>query len=71
IKEQQKKIKNNFNTIKVSEAYNRFYILDDVLIHEFIALVKAFVDKVIDHLESVIFMVERTIEKPNMDDVPF
>jgi len=71
IKDQQKKIKNNFNTIKISEAYNRFYILDDVLIHEFIALVKVFVDKVIDHLESVIFMVERTTEKPNMNYVPF
>ncbi|ELP8110025.1 hypothetical protein QTU68_004475, partial [Vibrio vulnificus] len=71
MEDQKNKIRNNFNSIKVSEAYNRFYILDDVLVYEFISLVKAFVNKIIEYLESVVFMVEKANTEPDMTDIPF
>lgn len=71
IEKQKKQIENNFHSIKISDDYEKFYILDDKLIHEFICLIKDFVVKVMNYLESVVFLVEDTKTEATIENVPF
>ncbi|MFD2168385.1 hypothetical protein ACFSJY_19180 [Thalassotalea euphylliae] len=71
VNNQKDQIRNNFNSIKISDTYNRFYILDDSLVSEFIELIKTFISKIIEYLESVVFMVERPNITIDMEDLPF
>lgn len=71
VDKQKHRVSNNFHAIKISEVYQRFYILDDALVVEFVDLIKRFISKVIDYLESVDFLIEHKESNVNLECVPF
>lgn len=69
--EQKNRLKNDFKSIVISNDEKRFHILEDNLVHDFIALVNQFVQKIISHLESVTFLVEQKNIELEDDFIPF
>lgn len=62
IQKQQNRIINNFPSIEIAEATNRFYILDTTILIRFIQLVKNFTLKIFNHVQSQIYQT-RTCKK--------
>ncbi|MEI7222998.1 hypothetical protein [Pectobacterium carotovorum] len=73
IQKQKNKIINNFPSIEISEATNKFYILDTTILGKFIQLVKNFTLKIFNHVQSQIYQIKPCKEiKPIFDNnIPF
>jgi len=68
---QKAKIKNNFPSIKINDEHNRFYIIQDTLVNEFLTLVDQLISKVVNHVESMLFLIEKPKIAIPDDDIPF
>lgn len=72
IDNQKKIIKNNFPKIEIS-LDDKFYILSNELVIEFINLINAFILKIFSHIKSITYQTEADIIKTlsPTDDIPF
>lgn len=71
IDNQKNKIKNNFPSIKINDEHNRFYVIQDALVNEFLNLVERLICKIVNHVESMLFLVEKNKIVIPDDDIPF
>lgn len=71
-KKEKERITNNFNKIIISDLNNKFFMLDDTLVYEFLDKIESLFKKLFLHLESVIFVVEiPEFSAAHGDDLPF
>lgn len=70
---QKQSIKNNFPSIEISDVSNRFYILDDKILLNFIKLVEKIIFKIFNHVKNITFQTKCLNKSCDniIGDIPF